>query len=432
MTDFAIRAAPERTAITARIRSLTAADVAVGTAALGVAGLPMLVPSGPANITPADGLITASIVATIVWALKTRHVWRLPLVVAVTIYFVGGLIGAIVGPVPGTGLVALIQDIVLFLWCWGLVNICSTAERFRFVFGAWAYAAIVWTSVLMVGLATGTAALSGQTIREGARTTLTLQDPNYAGNYFFISLMIVWASGRPRRLSARIAASIMLVVAIASTGSNSALASLAAGTVVTLLLVLYRRRGAKASLAVLAGVVLLGYVGTSAISFSGIQRWAQGSKYSFLRDGIGRGDASITERSTILHESLALYRVGSILGDGPNSTKDRMAAAQAPYVKEAHDDYVATLLERGFIGVVGLMLLLGGLLQRSLRAATWPLTRGFHSAVPYPNALFGAVVGTLVGAAFNELLHARHVWALFALVAAVSVWGLEWRSAPES
>jgi O-Antigen ligase len=433
MTELALRR-HQRPPVTIadRVRAITAADVAVATTGLAMATLPLLVPAGPANITPADAFIAVAVVATAVWASKTRHVWRFPFIVAVGLYMVGGAVGALVGPVPGAGVVALVQDIVLLFWCWAIVNICSTPRRLQVVLGAWAYSSVVWTSVLVVGLVTGTKVLSGETVREGARTTLTLSDPNYAGNYFFLSLMIVLASGRPRRRGARIAACLVLIVALVSTGSNSALASLASATAVFLLLRLYRRRGARAAAVALVCVAVAGYVGASLISFNHIQQWAQGSSYAFLRDGIGRGDSSIQERSTILHESLNLYRRGGILGQGPNSTKTRLAAAQAPYVKEAHDDYVATLLERGVIGSVGLILLLAGLLQRTFVTVTRPLARGFAAAVPYPSALVGAVVGALVGSAFNELLHARHVWALFAVVAALSVWGTGWQAGRES
>lgn len=430
MMELAVRRPP--VTLAERVRAMTLTEVAVAAVGIAMALMPVLVPAGPANITPADVFIAAAVAASAVWAWKTHHVWRYPFLIAVGIYMVGGMIGALIGPVPGQGVIALVQDIVLLWWAWAIVNVCSTSQRFRTVIGAWAYSAVAWTSVLMFGLATGVKVLSGMTVREGARTTLTLSDPNYAGNYFFISLMIVLASGRPRRPIARVLACIALVVALVSTGSNSALASLATATVVLVLLRLYRRQGIKPTLVALVCVAVLGMGAKSLISFQGIQHWAQGSSYSFLRDGIGRGDSSIQERSTILSESVHLYRRGDIFGEGPMSTIYRLAAEQAPYVKEAHDDYVATLLERGFIGVVGLLLLFGGLIQRVFATATRPLVRGFAAAIPYPDALVAAVIGTFVGSAFNELLHSRHVWALFAIVAAASVWGNRWQAGPES
>jgi hypothetical protein len=42
--------------------------------------------------------------------------------------------------------------------------------------------------------------------------------------------------------------------------------------------------------------------------------------------------------------------------------------------------------------------------------------------IVHPNALFGALIGTLVASTVYELLHVRHVWALFGLLAALSLW----------
>jgi O-antigen ligase len=430
MTELAIRR-PQTppTAIVDRIRALTAADVAVGTAVLAVVALPVLVPSGPGNTAPADGFIGLAIAASVVWAVKVRHPWRFPFGIAMTLYVIGGALGALAGPVPGKGALGLVQDLAVLFWCWSLANVCSTSRRLEIVLRAWAYSSIAWASVLAVGLLFGSTALAGQSAREGVRTTLTLHDPNLAGSYFFISLMIVWASGRPLRFGARVVASALLLTAIASTGSNGAFASLVAALVTVLVLSVYRRRGGKAALAALAAAAVVVYLGLLSIGPIGV--WAQGSGNAFLRDGIGRASSSVWERSTLLSESMQLYRAGSIFGAGPNSTKSRLAADQAPYVKEAHDDYLGTLLERGVIGAVGLVLLFGGLLQRAVSSATRPLHPRFAAAVPHPIALAGALVGTLVGSAFIQFLHTRHVWALFALVAAVSLWGNGWGSAPE-
>jgi hypothetical protein len=47
---------------------------------------------------------------------------------------------------------------------------------------------------------------------------------------------------------------------------------------------------------------------------------------------------------------------------------------------------------------------------------------GGTTVIVHPNALFGALIGTLVASTVYELLHVRHVWALFGLLAALSLW----------
>jgi hypothetical protein len=178
-----------------------------------------------------------------------------------------------------------------------------------------------------------------------------------------------------------------------------------------------------AAVATAAFLAICGFVVASEVSISHIQRWAHGSRFAVIRDGLGRGQASVTERSTLLRESIVLYRDGSPLGEGPVSTKTRLEKMQAPYVKEAHDDYFAALIERGLIGAIGVLVLLSSVAIRTSRLATGRLSAGFDRVLVRPHALAGAVAGTLAAETVYELLHVRHVWALFGLVAAVYMAG---------
>jgi hypothetical protein len=178
-----------------------------------------------------------------------------------------------------------------------------------------------------------------------------------------------------------------------------------------------------AAVATAAFLAIGGFVVASEVSITHIQRWAHGSRYAVIRDGLGRGQASVTERSTLLRESVVLFRDGSPLGEGPVSTKTRLRRMQAPYVKEAHDDYFAALIERGLIGAFGVLLLLSSVAIRTACLAGGRLTDGFHRVLACPHALAGAVAGTLAAETVYELLHVRHVWTLFAFVAAVYMWG---------
>jgi len=49
-----------------------------------------------------------------------------------------------------------------------------------------------------------------------------------------------------------------------------------------------------------------------------------------------------------------------------------------------------------------------------------------------PSEIVGAIAGTLVAMALSELLHDRHVWALFAFVAALALRRRQWHSSEPS
>jgi hypothetical protein len=420
------RGAAPRTPGRASARA-AAADgrVAVSLTAAGVALLPLLRPAGPANIAPVDVVLAAAIGAGALWAARTRMRCRFPYGPAVAVFVVGGIVGGLTGPVPGNGVVAVVQDAILLAWCWTVVNVASRPERLRVLVAAWAYSALAWGALLFLGLLAHASFITGQTAREGSRTALTMVDPNYAASYMVIALMVMWATGIPRHSFARRLGYLLLIAGILSTGSNSGIVSLIVGSATAGVVLTYARAGATAAVAVVAAFVI-GLAGVSrAIDPTAIQQAAHASGIAFLRDGIGRSATSVDQRQMLLGESLRLYEKGGALGQGPVSTKVRLREKLAPFVKEAHDDYFAALIERGVIGLLGIVLLYGAVVTRLPALAGRRLAPGWAAVVVRPHALVGAVVGAAVAGAVYELLHVRHLWTLFALVAALHAWGRE-------
>jgi O-antigen ligase len=406
-------------------RALAGERAAVGATAAAIAMSPLLVPHGLSNLAPADAFITLALATSLLWIGMSGHRLRFPYGVAMALFMVGGALGALAGPVPESGIIAFLQDFILLVWCWAVANLCSSSERLRTLLAAWVYSSIVWAVLLFVGLAVGSSVLTGQTTSEGSRTALTFGDPSFSANYYFVSIMIIWATGRPRHVGARIAAYALLIAALLSAGSNSGIVSLAVGTMVAVVAGVYRRRGSVAAVTALAFVLLTAFLLSAKVSLQGIQEAAHESRYGFIRDGVGRSDSSEGQRATLLAESIRLYETGGPLGQGPVSTKTRLDHDMAPFVKEAHDDYLAALLERGPLGFIGLLLLVSALLSKAISIVRAPLSRGFETVVHHPHALLAAIVGSLVSSTVYELLHLRHLWVLFAFVAAIYLWGRE-------
>jgi O-antigen ligase len=396
--------------------------LALVTMACTVAMLPLLVPKGPANVAPVDALIALSILTCLMWAGRSGHLWRLPYVIPVVLLLAGGAIGGILGPVPRSAVIALVQDGVLIVWCWTVANLAHRAANLRLLMTTWAYSSIFWATLIFVGLATGTRALTGQIERQGTRVHLTLADPSYAANYLLLSLFVMWAIGRPRRAWLRRSAYVLLIAAMVPTGSNSGMLSLIVGLGVAAAVGVYRRHGLVPATSAMAAVAVVGFLFVSGVNLRAVEERAADSRHAFVRDGIGRG-TSVNQRSMLLSESLTLYRSEAPLGQGPVSTKARLRLQQAPFIKEAHDDYLAALIERGALGFLGVAILVAALLRRALSVAGSRLANGFDSVVVRPNALVGAIAAVLVVSVVYEIFHVRHVWTLFAFVAAVSIWG---------
>lgn len=420
LNDRRLIAHPRRPTAARSQTALFRGDFSVLVAASAVALLPLLRPGGPGNTAPVDLAIGLALALGIFAAVTSGTKWRFPYAFPMVLFLTGGAIGALAGPVPTSGITALAQDIILLAWCWLVVNICRSSHGLRVLLWTWAYSSVVWAALLFFALATNTGALSGRTAKDASRTMLTFGDPNVCANYIFISIMIIWAAQRPRRAPYRIGAYGLLIAALVTTGSNSGILSLLVGGSVAALLGVYRRGGIVPVATMLAFLTLGGYLIATNLNFASIQSKAQASHYAFIRDGIGRGQTSVSQRSSILGESLQLYRGGGALGAGPVSTKTRLHEEQAPFVKEAHDDYLAALTERGVLGLIGIALLIGTIAGNALSGLR-PLTSGDASAIVRPNAIAGAIVGTFLAMAVVELLHVRHVWTLFALVAALAL-----------
>jgi len=395
----------------------------LATVATAIAMLPALKPSGPGNSSPVDVLIALSIGVALLWAGYSGQELRIPYALAVGVFMIGGAIGSLAGPLPSAGLLAVGQDFVLLAWCAVVVNVARSATALKWLLRAWTWSAVGWALILFAALATGNLALAGVTDRTGVRASLTFGDPNYAANYFFVALMIVMATQTPRRLSLRLLVYVALLGALAATGSNGGILAFALGLGVVMVAFVARRWGGAPFLATLCVAVVLGLSALIAAQTLPIEDMAKNSGIPLLRDSIGRSSQSAQERAWLVSETIALYQQGAPWGLGPGSTKPLLQTQLAPYAYQTHDDYIESIVERGVVGAFGLLLLIGSVSIRTWSVVTKPLAPEFAALFPRTSPLLGAMVGLAVSASYYQILHFRHVWTLFAVIAGVYIWG---------
>jgi O-antigen ligase len=407
------------------LRPHHAADqrLAIGACAVAIALLPVIEPTVAGNASPVDALIGFAVVATLLWAGHHHQPLRVPYAWPVALLIIGGAVGALVQQAPGGSGFALVQDVVLLAWCAALVSVARGPDAVRLLAAAWVWSSSAWATWMTATVAIGQLALAGAEGANGGRAALTFGDPNVAGNYFVISVFVAAAFRIPRHRALRVLAYAMLLSALVLTGSNGGFVSLSAGLMAALVAATYRRSGVIPMVALLALMVATAVVAVREVHLIPLEQAARTSDIRVIRESIGRAGESESSRSVLLHETLGLFERGTIFGRGPNSTKSVLRAQQAPYVKEAHDDYLATLAERGVIGTAGLLLLIMIVGTRAWRAATRPLPQSLGAVVQRPASLFGAVAVCAVAASFYEILHFRHVWTLLAFVAIVHLRG---------
>ena len=279
------------------------------------------------------------------------------------------------------------------------------------------YSAWSWFAYLI-----GFTPSAGSSGKDGVRASYTFGDPNLAGNYLVMSLFVMAACQRPRTPWVRHAGYLVVLTAVLFTGSNGAMLTLLIGSVACWVLSRARLGAAKGvSALVVSALIAITFAVwvIPNVSLDGVRQATAGS-IPLLRDSVGRSGSSTAERSSIVSEGFALFLDGDATGYGPARTKATLQDDQAPYVKEAHNDYLATLLERGVIGSVGLVLLIVAI---ALRCWPWPdrrrCRRSSPSSVPRPWLLVAIAPVMATAAAFYEVLHFRHLWTWLGIVAAL-------------
>jgi O-antigen ligase len=390
--------------------------------------MPLLVPSGPGNTAPADLFLMVAIIVAAIWFTSRRHIMRFPYVVPIGLSILAGALASTVAysgayVSVGGGLVSLIQDAFLLGWAITIANIGRDPALLRTITRAWAISATCWAAVMIIGVLGHFNVLSGETARDGVRASFTLGDPNLAANYFICSLLVLRAARYPGRRAIRWACCALIVTAIILTGSNGGALVLLITAVLGGLFRMAHRRGALPTVIVASALVLVALAIAPHVHVQTIVQRAQASS-QLLDDSIGRQAESSGSRSTILSETVQLYLTGDTpLGIGPGGTKAAFQAHQYGYVKMAHDDYTAALVERGLLGGIALLCLLVIVAARCRRIAVRPLRREYAGIIPRPELLGVAVIGMFISGMFYQVLHFRHMWALLGVVAAVDLWG---------
>jgi len=381
---------------------------------------PVLVPPGPANTGPVDVLILGALAVLALDSLAYRTQLHLPYTVPVVLLVLAGGVAALHRDRAVTSGLALVQDVVLLLWGATVASLGRDPVQLRRFLRLWVGAAAVWAVVLVVAVNVGLNSVAGITADGGGRASLTFGDPNRAGSYFATSFLLMLAAGWPVRRPARWCCGAAMLLALAYTGSNAAIVGLLVASMFGALVRYWRRHGWVSLIAVACLVAAPVALLLASLDLSALQQSAK-SGGRILANSVARSDKAASDRGMLVTENLALYREHDVIGAGPGGTKALLAAEQAPYVKEAHNDYLAALLERGVLGAAGLVALWAVVAGRSLRLCARSPDPRLLAVMSRPELLAGAALAAAAFGWFHEALHFRHVWAVLGLVAAASL-----------
>ena len=388
-------------------------------AAIAIAALPLLTPQGPANTAPVDVFIVIAIGATLLWAGSSRQPLRFPYVIGIGIMVIAGCLAALFGKYPYAGILTIVIDLFLLAWTTTVANVGRTGTAGAFLVRAWCVTGSAW-GVGFLGFIGPGAAVSGS---YSGRVGFTLGEQNGAGLYFALTILVILAGRWPRRLWWRVPVIGCLLFDLLLTGSLAGITGLLAGVALALVVRTAARNGAAAALILLLVLTVAGAGIYEVMHRDQVVERAQSSQNTLLRNSIGRAQQSAWERQTITQETLQLWRTSTVLGLGPGATKGTLLRQQAPYPKQAHDDWTASLVERGVLGFTGLLLLVGEMTVRASRVGSRRrLGPSLSAGLPAPEFIVGALATLAVYSFTHQVLHDRNAWTLLGLLAAFSLW----------
>jgi len=123
--------------------------------ALALIAAPLLKPHGPVHVTPVDVIMVVAILSIVLWA-GTAHVdLHLPYAVPMAILIATGIVAAAFSIVPMSGVVAVGQDLFLFIWAAAIANLIRRPRDLNLFLSAWSLGAIAWASILLAGIFVG-------------------------------------------------------------------------------------------------------------------------------------------------------------------------------------------------------------------------------------------------------------------------------------
>jgi len=275
---------------------------------------------------------------------------------------------------------------------WAAVDLAKNAGAFLTLFAAWSLMSSRGRLVaLRSGLVVGASWTAFAILTSGAaRPAANFYHPNYAAHYLAATIMVVAIA--PYRAWIRWAAIAVFVLAIVRTASFGGLGMALIGTGLLTMSKSSSRRGRRGRL---THRLLVLSAATGAVAL--ILAFGTESLEPVALTG-ARFDRSATTRADLYADVVGLVGAHPF-GVGPTGILERRLVIREGVPWESHSDPLGYLVERGPVGLVGLLGFLVLVYRRAGRGST-----------ARPILLVFCLAGVL-----RETLNFRHLWLVLAL-----------------
>lgn len=378
----------------------------------------------PFNSKIADLALVLLTLYGLIRAWRTRQRLDFPLLVPMWLIMLSSLVATLVGFAHPRSIVAIVQEVYLFTWFIALTNVLTVSlasDRNRLM-KVWSVIALAEATTTLMGmLRIGprmfyTSFFYAEPHQERIISTAGLSravgtyiNPNAAAAYLSISFFVLLATPWPTWL--RSVFGMWLLAGILGTGSMGALSSTIGSLVVLLVVHSMVSNQQEATLwgtvigvgaGMLAAMLFIPVVWPSFISRAG---FATDSRLLALT--VGRLPHSLTGRFTRIEEYWPIFKRHP-WGTGPDTS--------ASLGLSLHNDYLAFLFERGPVGALGWLWMVGATLLTPLKAARLHTNGGRWQVL----ALGAGFLASAVNSIAHEVSHFRQLWVLMVFLYAAS------------
>ena len=322
---------------------------------------------------------------------------QIPLVIPIAVIIVGSLFSMFNAQVPLKNSLALITDLYLFTFFIVLYNVIETKRELKIFILLWIVFAAL-QGCFMVG---------DFLVNAAERSIGTFLNPNMGSNYLGLSFFLLF---QPYIRVNKFLTWLIGFFILGGMLATKSLAGLIGFFFVTLaMMILYWYRARTFNIIKLGTVILI-------ITLVCLVIYPKVAKMPNL---FSRFQKSLYSRINIWQTGLDTFikhPLGSGIGPagfkevGPEIGGFRTKAEK----KELHSDWLSFLVERGLIGFLGIFLLFGAITKMLLQTIN---TLNSNREKLWIIGLFSMFIFALSFSFTHEILHFRHVWCSFALIA---------------
>jgi O-antigen ligase len=327
----------------------------------------------------------------------------------------GSFIGALFAFNPLASIIFITKEVYLFVWCVTLAAVFANIEPslLRRVLLVWTAVAVLHGALLIAEFVSPNFYLAVISFLEQfgpidtryfPRSTGLFQNPVWAALFQLLGFVPLLLLGLRRELSLLLG--MILLLSILATASLGAFISLLGALVVAVLLLLLMGSHLKFLVWLVATLIL-----AAGLFFFSI-RQSPDVLARFVHLTTDRVAHTAGERLSLFGGGTeVLFSPKSILGVGTNNYRDEVEN------KTLHNDFLEFGVERGVIGLLGLVLLAGEALYSALKILRNQIKSG-DTARPSGVIFLAMLFGILLESNAHQVFHFRTVWVALALLAA--------------